>query len=300
MADNKKYYYIKLKENFFESDEMIILENMPDGYLYSNILIKLYLKSLKNEGCLMFRGVIPYTPNILAQITRHNIGIVEKALKVFSDIGLIDILDNGSIYMLDIQELIGESSTETDRKRNYRNKIHQKKLSDGTNDGTFSGTNDRTFSGIFDGQMSPRDRDKDKDKDRDKDKDKDRDIVCGSCCDENIKKIGDMFLSEGFGPVTSIIVDQLIGLNEEYTAEWVEAAMKRAVSANKRSLNYVHGILKNWKAEGGINNESSGGYRNDYRKDPEEHTEDYRLPTNRDQGRDLTEEELKRIVMSKV
>lgn len=35
--DNKKYYYLKLKEDFFESDSMILLENMRDGYLYSNI-----------------------------------------------------------------------------------------------------------------------------------------------------------------------------------------------------------------------------------------------------------------------
>lgn len=46
MADSKKYYYLKLKENFFESDSMILLENMADGYLYSNILLKLYLRSL--------------------------------------------------------------------------------------------------------------------------------------------------------------------------------------------------------------------------------------------------------------
>lgn len=41
MADSKKYYYLKLKENFFESDSMVLLENMNDGYLYSNILLKL-------------------------------------------------------------------------------------------------------------------------------------------------------------------------------------------------------------------------------------------------------------------
>ena len=50
---------MKLKENFFDSEEMIILQNMPDGYLYSDILMKLYLRSLKNEGKLMFRDLIP-------------------------------------------------------------------------------------------------------------------------------------------------------------------------------------------------------------------------------------------------
>ena len=46
MADNKKYYYMRLKENFFDSSEISLLESMPDGYLYSNILLKLYLRSV--------------------------------------------------------------------------------------------------------------------------------------------------------------------------------------------------------------------------------------------------------------
>ena len=46
--ENKNYYYLKLKENFFESDELKILESQENGYLYSNILLKLYLKALKN------------------------------------------------------------------------------------------------------------------------------------------------------------------------------------------------------------------------------------------------------------
>ncbi len=45
MAANKKYYYLKLKDNYFDSDEIIILESMADGYKYSNILLKLYLRS---------------------------------------------------------------------------------------------------------------------------------------------------------------------------------------------------------------------------------------------------------------
>lgn len=128
MADNKKYYYMKLKENFFDSDEMIILETMSDGYLYSNILLKLYLRSLKDGGSLMFKGVIPYTPDVLAKVLRHNVGVVEKAIQVFQNLGLVEVLDNGAIYMLDIQNFIGKSSTEADRKRDYRSKIENEKL----------------------------------------------------------------------------------------------------------------------------------------------------------------------------
>ncbi len=123
MSDNKKYYYLKLKENFFDSEEMIILQNMPDGYLYSDILMKLYLRSLKNEGKLMFKDLIPYTPQALAQVVRHQVGTIEKALDIFQKLGLVETLDNGAIYMLEIQNFIGESSTEADRIREYRTKI---------------------------------------------------------------------------------------------------------------------------------------------------------------------------------
>ena len=38
----------ELKENYFDDDSIVLLESMQDGVLYSNILLKLYLKSLKH------------------------------------------------------------------------------------------------------------------------------------------------------------------------------------------------------------------------------------------------------------
>lgn len=120
---------MRLKENFFDSDEMIILENMDnqEGIVYSNILLKLYLRSLKNEGRLMFNDRIPFNSQMLATIVRHPVGVVEKALKAFIDLGLVEIMNNGAIYMLDIQNFIGETSTEADRKKVYRAKISSEK-----------------------------------------------------------------------------------------------------------------------------------------------------------------------------
>lgn len=123
MSDNKKYYYLRLKDNFFDSDELKILESMKDGYLYSNILLKLYLRSLKNDGKLVVNDRIPYSADMLASVTGHQVGTIKQALSVFKDLGLIDVLDNGAIYMLDIQNFIGKGSSEADRKREYRQRI---------------------------------------------------------------------------------------------------------------------------------------------------------------------------------
>ena len=127
MSDNKKYYYLRLKDNFFDSDELKILESMKDGYLYSNILLKLYLRSLKNDGKLVVNDRIPYNAEMLASVTGHQVGTIKQALSMFKELGLIEILENGAIYMLDIQNFIGKGSTEADRRRVYDRKIAQEK-----------------------------------------------------------------------------------------------------------------------------------------------------------------------------
>ena len=114
---------MRLKENFFDTNEMKVLEAMQDGYKYSNILLKLYLMSLQSNGKLMLNERIPYNSQMIATITRHSVGDVEKALVLFKDLGLIEVLDSGAIYMLDIQKYIGKSSTEADRQREYQRKI---------------------------------------------------------------------------------------------------------------------------------------------------------------------------------
>ena len=58
MSDNRKYYYLKLKENYFDDDSIVLLESMQDGVLYSNILLKLYLKSLKHGGRLQLDDTV--------------------------------------------------------------------------------------------------------------------------------------------------------------------------------------------------------------------------------------------------
>ena len=120
MSDNRKYYYLKLKENYFDDDSIVLLESMQDGVLYSNILLKLYLKSLKHGGRLQLDEDIPYAAQMIATITRQQIGTVERALQIFLKLGLVEVLESGTFYMSNIELLIGQSSTEAERKRAAR------------------------------------------------------------------------------------------------------------------------------------------------------------------------------------
>ena len=96
MSENKKYYYMKLKENFFSSERMVVLEMMPDGILYSNLLLKMYLMSLKHNGVLLLHENLPHTPQTIATFTRHQIGTVERALQIFLKLGFVELLTDGA------------------------------------------------------------------------------------------------------------------------------------------------------------------------------------------------------------
>ena len=100
---------------------------MQDGLLYSNLLLKMYLMSLKSGGILMLNDHLPHTPQTIATFTRHQVGTVERALKVFLEFGLVEILTDGAYYMADIQLLIGQSSTEGERKRRARLALQEQK-----------------------------------------------------------------------------------------------------------------------------------------------------------------------------
>lgn len=127
MTENRRYYYLKLKESFYNSETMVILESMQDGLLYSNLLLKMYLMALKSNGVLMLNDHLPHTPQTIATYTRHQIGTVERALKVFIEFGLVEVLTDGAFYMADMQLLIGQSSTEGERKKKERMKLERQK-----------------------------------------------------------------------------------------------------------------------------------------------------------------------------
>lgn len=229
MSDNKKYYYLRVKENFYDSDEMIILESMPDGFLYSNILIKLYLRSLKNNGKLMFNDRIPFNSEMLSKITRHPVAVVEKAVSIFKEMNLIDVLDNGAIFMLDIESFIGKSNTEADRKRDYRRRIEKEKQ--------------KLLTGHLSGQMSdehPPEIEKDIEIDIEKDLEKD-----------TLKIIVDEYQSR-IAPIDGIQFETLkdfITLNG-MEPDVILKAISLAADNGKRNFSYIRAILQNWKNDG--------------------------------------------------
>ena len=120
MAENKKYYFLKLKENFFDQREIVVLEGSKEGILYVNILLKLYLKSLQHNGKLLLNEQTPLSAEMIALLTRHEAGTVERAMRAFMQLGLVVVQENDIYYMPEIEQMTGKGSSDAERKARYR------------------------------------------------------------------------------------------------------------------------------------------------------------------------------------
>lgn len=128
MSESKKYYWLKLKSDFFDDDTIKFIEEHENGIKYSNFYLKLCLKSLKTDGKLIRlvgETLIPYDINSLSKLTGVEFDTVRSAMQLFESIGLIKVLESGEIYLSQIDELIG---SETDKAQMMRRLRAERKL----------------------------------------------------------------------------------------------------------------------------------------------------------------------------
>lgn len=128
MSESKKYYWLKLKSDFFDDDTIKFIEEQENGIKYSNFYLKLCLKSLKTDGKLIRlvgETLIPYDINSLSKLTGVEFDTVRSAMQLFESIGLIKVLESGEIYLSQIDELIG---SETDKAQMMRRLRAERKL----------------------------------------------------------------------------------------------------------------------------------------------------------------------------
>lgn len=80
------------------------MEGSKDGVLYVNILLKLYLKSLQHNGKLLLNEMTPLSAEMIALLTRHEIGTVERAIRAFMQLGLVEVLDSYTVFQYSIDQ----------------------------------------------------------------------------------------------------------------------------------------------------------------------------------------------------
>ena len=126
MGENGKFYWLKLKRDFFKRHDIRVIESMPNGKDYVLFYLKLLVESVDHEGSLRFSETIPYNEEMLAVITNTNVDIVRSAMKLFVELGMMEILDEGTIYMNEVDRMIGSAANNDNANRQRRFRERQK------------------------------------------------------------------------------------------------------------------------------------------------------------------------------
>lgn len=123
----KKFYWLKLKRDFFKRHDIRIIEEMPNGKDYILFYLKMLLESIDHGGHLRFNETIPYNEQMLSVITSTNIDLVRSAMKVFLQLKMVEILDDETIYMTEVRKMTGAETAWAEKKRLYRERQHEDK-----------------------------------------------------------------------------------------------------------------------------------------------------------------------------
>lgn len=119
---DKKYYWLKLKKDFFKRHDIKIIEDMDNGKDYILFYLKLLCESVDHEGNLRFSETIPYNEKMLSTITNTNIDIVRSAMKVFTELNMIEVLEDSTIFMRECNKMLGCETYWAEQKRKQREK----------------------------------------------------------------------------------------------------------------------------------------------------------------------------------
>lgn len=120
---NKRYYWLKLKNDFFEGDEINWLEEQENGAVYILFYLKLCLWSLRSDGVLMRRVgkmEIPYDTKKLADITGTPLPAAETAMALLTSAGLVEVQENGALFMPQMEDMTGSETERAAIMRKYR------------------------------------------------------------------------------------------------------------------------------------------------------------------------------------
>lgn len=116
----KKRYWLKLDKDFLKSPQIKVIKNMPNGKDYIIFYLSLLLESIETIGHLRFSNLVPYNEEMLSSVTDTNVDVVRTAMKLFLELGLVEILDDGTIYMTQVAQMTGKESESAERVRQYR------------------------------------------------------------------------------------------------------------------------------------------------------------------------------------
>ena len=119
----KRYYWFKLYDDFFNSNRIKKLRKIAGGDTYTIIYLKMQLKALKQDGYLYFEGYFGDFYEELALDIDEDATNVKITCEYLLSVGLLEVSDDGKQYYLSyLKNCIGSETASAQRVRDYRQK----------------------------------------------------------------------------------------------------------------------------------------------------------------------------------
>ncbi len=129
---DKRYYWIKLKTDFFNEDAIDFLLSQPNGCEYIVLYQMLCTKTANTNGLLqntIGEIIIPYDINKIARDTKYfNLDTIRVALELYKALGLVYVADNGTLAIANYEDIVGSETNSAKKVREWRKKNDQKRL----------------------------------------------------------------------------------------------------------------------------------------------------------------------------
>lgn len=120
MEQNKRYYWLKLKKDFFDDKRMKRLKKISGGETYTVIYLKLLLLSLNNNGKLYFEHIDETFAKELALDIDENEDDIMLTLSYLTKVGLLEEVNKEEYFLTQLPQLIGSETKWAEQKRMYR------------------------------------------------------------------------------------------------------------------------------------------------------------------------------------
>lgn len=122
--NNKRYYWIKLKDTFFTSDTVDFLMSQKDGANYVVLYQMLCLKTANTNGELsrqIGEIIVPFDIDKIHRDCKYfSVDTIRVALEFYKKLGLIYEQENGILQITNFANLIGSESQNAIYKRQQR------------------------------------------------------------------------------------------------------------------------------------------------------------------------------------
>ncbi|MDT2895872.1 phage replisome organizer N-terminal domain-containing protein [Lactococcus lactis] len=231
MAD-KRYYWFKMKQSFFEQKEIKYLRRLPGGDTYTIIYLKLILKSLENDGKIYYENIGDDYSQEWALEIEEDEKAVSFLVAFLINKGLMIDCGFDEFEITKTKSLVGSETASAERKRRQREREREllqfKDVTDSQKSVTLSQV------GHIESEIES-----------------ESEIEIESKSDDDVGKNSlqslSVLFSNNFHPISQRELEQLREFVSDSSYEMVRLALEIAVDNNARTIKYVRSIIVNWE-----------------------------------------------------